>query len=158
MNSCEIDPSARVFRSQVGKEVMIREFCTVRNSFIGDKCKVYERVSIKKSNVGEGSDINTGVYIENADVGKDVQIAPNCSIVGITHEFSSEGIDNDVFERVVIGDGAWIGAGSIILPGVKIGKGAIVGAGAVVKSNIPDHFRYIGTPIQFRCDPITKKE
>lgn len=40
---------------------------------------------------------------------------------------------------VVIKDGAFIGAGSMILKGVTIGEGAIVGAGSVVTKNIPDY-------------------
>jgi acetyltransferase-like isoleucine patch superfamily enzyme len=38
---------------------------------------------------------------------------------------------------VVIGDGAWIGAGAIILKGVTVGDRAIVGAGAVVTKDVP---------------------
>jgi acetyltransferase-like isoleucine patch superfamily enzyme len=38
--------------------------------------------------------------------------------------------------RVVIGEGAWIGAGAVILPGVTIGRGAIIGANAVVTGNV----------------------
>ena len=111
---------------------------------------------MKKSSVGEDSDINSGTYVENAEIGKRVQIAPNCIIVGVTHEFSSEGIDHeDTFERITIRDGAWIGAGSIILPGVKIGKDTVIGAGAIVNRDIPDHYRYVGTPLQFKLNPIS---
>lgn len=39
---------------------------------------------------------------------------------------------------VVIGDDAWIGAHTVILPGVTIGCGAVVGAGAVVTKSIPE--------------------
>ena len=45
-----------------------------------------------------------------------------------------------------IGEGALIGAGSVILPGIKIGKWVTVGAGSVVTKDIPDHTIVIGSP------------
>lgn len=48
--------------------------------------------------------------------------------------------------KVIIKDGAHIGIGAIILPGVTIGEGAIVGAGAVVSKDIPDYAVAVGIP------------
>ena len=48
--------------------------------------------------------------------------------------------------KVIIDDGAHIGIGAIIMPGVKIGKGAIVGAGSVVIKDIPDYVVAVGIP------------
>lgn len=48
--------------------------------------------------------------------------------------------------RVVIEDGAHIGIGSIIMPGVRIGKGAIIGAGSVVTRDIPPYCVAVGIP------------
>jgi len=47
---------------------------------------------------------------------------------------------------VVIGDGAWIGIGAIILKGVTIGRNARVGAGAVVARDVPDGGIVAGNP------------
>ncbi len=47
---------------------------------------------------------------------------------------------------IVIGDGAWIGAGATILPGVTIGKSAIVGAASVVTHDIGDYEVVVGSP------------
>jgi acetyltransferase-like isoleucine patch superfamily enzyme len=47
---------------------------------------------------------------------------------------------------VVVGDGAWLGHGVVILPGVTIGAGAIVGANSVVRSDVPDHHVAAGAP------------
>jgi acetyltransferase-like isoleucine patch superfamily enzyme len=49
-------------------------------------------------------------------------------------------------EPVLIERGAWIGAGSIILPGVTIGRNAVVGAGSVVTKSIPEYSVAAGNP------------
>lgn len=48
--------------------------------------------------------------------------------------------------KVVIKDGAHIGIGTIILPGVTIGEGAIIGAGSVVNRDIPPYCVAVGYP------------
>ena len=45
-----------------------------------------------------------------------------------------------------IGDKAWIGGGAIILPGVSIGEGAVVGAGSVVTRDVPAYALVAGNP------------
>jgi maltose O-acetyltransferase len=47
---------------------------------------------------------------------------------------------------ITICDGAWLGARSMILPGVTVGEGAIVGAGAVVTKDVPAHTVVAGVP------------
>lgn len=47
---------------------------------------------------------------------------------------------------VHIGHGAYLGAGSIVLGGVRVGKGAYVGEGAVVTADVPDHSVVFGNP------------
>ncbi len=49
-------------------------------------------------------------------------------------------------EPIVIEDGAWLGAGAIILPGITIGEGAVVAAGAVVSRDVPPHVVVGGVP------------
>ena len=49
-------------------------------------------------------------------------------------------------ESISIGKDVWIGAGAIILPGVKIGNGVVVAAGAVVNKDVPDNVMVAGIP------------
>ena len=49
-------------------------------------------------------------------------------------------------KMVIIGDGSWIGAGSVILPGSHIGKHVAIGANSVVNGVIPDYSVAVGTP------------
>lgn len=50
---------------------------------------------------------------------------------------------------VILENDCWIGAGAIILPGVKIGECAIVGAGAVVTKDVPSYTIVAGIPAKF---------
>jgi len=53
--------------------------------------------------------------------------------------------------NVNIGDYVFIGASSIILPGVTIGSRVIIGAGSVVTKNIPDNSVAVGNPARVIC-------
>ncbi len=53
----------------------------------------------------------------------------------------------DLEERTVfIDDDAWVGAMSIILPGITVGKGSIIGAGSVVTKDVPPYTIVAGNP------------
>ena len=82
-------------------------------------------------------------------IGENVIIAQYVSV--ITHSYNydpNENIkDQSMYSKdVSIGDGAWIGAYSVIMPGVKIGKGAIIGVHSMVNKNIPDNEIWAGIP------------
>jgi acetyltransferase-like isoleucine patch superfamily enzyme len=47
---------------------------------------------------------------------------------------------------VVIGDGSWLGHGSVVLPGVTIGRHVVIGANSVVTKDIPDFSVAVGVP------------
>ena len=47
---------------------------------------------------------------------------------------------------ITVGDGAWIGARSIVLPGVDIGAGAVIAAGSVVQQDVPAQSLVGGAP------------
>lgn len=87
-------------------------------------------------------------------LGRQVLVAPNCIIVDsdfhapwpAERRAHDPGIERD--RAVTIADFAWIGMGSIILKGVNIGEGAIVGAGSVVRSDVPANCIALGNPAQ----------
>lgn len=76
-------------------------------------------------------------------LGEYVQLAPRVMI--FTHD-SSRSMKNPKEGEVNIGDRAYIGAGAILLPGIKIGKGSIVGAGAVVTMDVKEGSVVGGVP------------
>ncbi|OMF32608.1 acetyltransferase [Paenibacillus sp. FSL H8-0548] len=80
---------------------------------------------------------------EKISIGKNCLIAANTQIIdGSGHDLSFDNPSNRIntigdSNPVVIKNNVWIGANSIILPGVTIGEGSVIAAGSVVTRNIP---------------------
>lgn len=49
-------------------------------------------------------------------------------------------------KSVLVKEGSWIGANSVILPGVTIGRNSVVGAGSIVTKDVPDFTLVAGNP------------
>lgn len=105
--------------------------------------------------VGSDTNIEQGVHIVchcRVNIGSKVSITGRCAIVDVTHPYA--GIEDskigaailDEDSYVEIGDGAFLGYGSVILPNVKIGRGAVVGANSVVTRDVPDYAVVAGSP------------
>jgi maltose O-acetyltransferase len=75
----------------------------------------------------------------NVTIGNRVSIAPRVTLVTSSHPNNSRirGFAPVSQGPIVIEDDAWLGAGCVILPGVRIGRGAVVGANSVVAQNVP---------------------
>lgn len=83
-------------------------------------------------------------------IGDNVTLAPRVHI--LAHDASTAKFINAVrCANVVIGNDVFIGAGSIILPGVHIGNRVIIGAGSVVTKDIPDNSIAVGNPVKVIC-------
>lgn len=85
-------------------------------------------------------------------VGDYTMIAPNVVIATGTHPISPA-LREEVYQYnlpVHIGRNCWIGAGSIVLPGVTIGDNTVIGAGSVVTKDIPSDCVAYGNPCQVR--------
>ena len=85
---------------------------------------------------------------ERLTIGDRVTIGPGVMILTSTHELDIREHRAGAVQRspVIIGDGAWLGARSTILPGVTVGAGAVVNAGSVVNKDVLPHTRVGGIP------------
>jgi acetyltransferase-like isoleucine patch superfamily enzyme len=123
-----VHDQVNLYKCKIGKNCKIDAFVYVEEGVvIGDNCKIRPFVFIP-----------TGVTIED-----DVFVGPNVSFT------------NDKYPRVKgewtllrtrVKKGASIGANSVILPGVTVGEGALVGAGSVVTKDVPNRAIVAGNP------------
>ena len=85
-------------------------------------------------------------------IGKNVWVTAGCQLLCHQRDLSQYEVGKAVMDLelkyapIVIEDGAHIGIGSIIMPGVTIGKGAVIGAGSVVTRDIPPYCVAVGVP------------
>ena len=84
----------------------------------------------------------------NITIGDRVSIAPRVTLVTSSHPNHSRirGFAPVSQGTIVIEDDAWLGAGCVVLPGVRIGRGAIVGANSVVAADVPSLHIVAGQP------------
>jgi maltose O-acetyltransferase len=99
--------------------------------------------------VGEECVIELGCELELGDtitIGDRVTLGHEVLILTTSHELGPRDQRAGPLVRspVVIGDGAWIGARTTLLPGVTIGAGAIVGPGSVVNKDVAPNTRVAG--------------
>ena len=99
--------------------------------------------------IGEGCQIGAwvGIFTHGSDssirlLGKNFVNIPNTERKGYTRG------------AVYVGDYSFIGAGSVILPGVKIGKGSMISAGTLLTKSVPDYSIVTGNPAQVRGTTI----
>jgi len=114
---------------------------------------------IFKLSIGHDTFIGHEVLICGGDsyikIGNSVDIAPRVCVVNGTHKIDMSGNHSAGFglsKPIIIEDGVWIGANSVILGGITIGTKSIIAAGSVVVDNIPPNVIAAGIP----CKPIKK--
>lgn len=154
--------------ARLGENVVIEAGVLIfhpENIEIGDDVYVGHDTMLKgyhknTMRIGGGTWIGQQCFLHGAGgitIGSNVGIGPAVKIITSHHdgEDTSKPILHTpvVFKPVVIKDGADIGIGAIILPGVTVGEGAQVGAGAVVSRDVEPYTVVAGVPAK----PIRKR-
>ena len=103
---------------------------------IGDRCLIGKGSGIVGHfSIDIGNDVWTGHHVYITD--------QNHGYTDVTRPISQQSMP----ERAVsIGDGSWLGYGTVVLPGAQIGKHVTIGANAVVTGVIPDFSVAVGNP------------
>jgi acetyltransferase-like isoleucine patch superfamily enzyme len=131
-----------------------RFFCLKLSSlcpFTSGRIFLYRLMGIRiGADVYMGFDIELETnYPELVSIGNHVTISHRCIISAHMGSPSDTPVKRSFplsAKPVVIGDGAWICIGAIILPGVTIGENAVVAAGAVVSRDVPANTMVAGIP------------
>ena len=124
---------------EFGHEALVRE-----NTVIGDNTIIGSRVVIDgHSHIGSRTLLHSSAYIcPYSTIGDGVFIGPGAV-------FANDKYANRLkveLKGPIIKDGACIGAGAVILPGVTVAEGSLIGAGAVVTRDTEPDTVYAGNP------------
>ena len=142
----QLKPSQRAEREAYMKEVFAE---------CGDNCFIelplYANWGGSHVHFGNGVYANTNLTLVDDGhiyIGDRVLFGPNVTVVSSNHPLEPElrrraySYNRDVH----IGENTWIGAGTIVLPGVHIGSNTVIGAGSIVTRDIPDFVLAVGNP------------
>ena len=122
---------------------------------VGSGTYINPGVRFHRTNVsfGENCIIGGGVFFDCSGrvvVGERVNIAVGSIILSATHKILPSVFRRDLAQvdllETRIERGCWIGARSVVLPGVSIGEGCVIGSGSVVVSDCEPNGLYIGAP------------
>jgi acetyltransferase-like isoleucine patch superfamily enzyme len=133
----------------VGSGTMIGPHCTLSAGMMpGQICITDPVVSIgDRCLIGKGSAVVGHFSIA---IGNDVWTGHNVYITDQNHGYEDVarpiGTQSMPEKPVTIGDGSWIGYGSVVLPGASIGDHVVIGANSVVTGEIPSYSVAVGSP------------
>lgn len=122
---------------------------------LGKGCYVNPGVGFHRANVrlGDQCVVGSRVFFDASGsvvIGNRVKIAAGCILHSATHRIMPSvyrlAIGEVDARATWIGDGCWLGTGTIVLPGVRIGDGCVIAAGAVVASDCDPNGLYAGVP------------
>lgn len=137
--------------AEIGENSTIWHFTVVlAHVKIGKNCSIGSHSEIGRGTViGDHSRIGTLVFLpSNTIIGKGVFIGP--SVVCTDDRHPRAGNFSYSAEPPVIEDGASVGAGVVLLPGVRLGVGCLIGAGAIVSRDVPAHAHVRGEPARVK--------
>lgn len=112
---------------------------------------------VKNAELSIGDFCYIGEYNNIRAAGGKITIGNNCAISQhVTLVCSNHGIDKGTLIQkqrwstqnnfITIGNDVWIGANSVVLPGVTIHDGAVIGAGSIVTKDVPENAIVAGNP------------
>ena len=129
-------------RNRFGVQTALSTGVVFRDSELGDYSYVNYHSIVHRTTIGKFCSIGPNVVIGlgNHPVRRFVSTSPKTFLPG---PFSDRE-QYDQFPPVIIGNDVWIGANTTVLNGVKIGDGAVVGANSVVTKDVPPYAIYGG--------------
>lgn len=143
----QLHPLADVMTERIGARTRIWQFSVVLpGAQIGEDCNICSHCFIENDVViGDRVTVKNGVQLwDGLRLGDDVFVGPNVTFTNDKHPRSRQPPDD--FLMTHLEDGASIGGGATLVPGIRIGRNAMVGSGAVVTRSVPPHAIVVGNP------------
>lgn len=125
----QVLPNCVIEESRIGTDCRIGPFARLRpGTRLADHVHVGNFVEVKNAELGSGSKANHLSYVGDSTIGKDVNIGAGT----ITCNY-----DGANKHRTVIEDKAFIGSNTALVAPVTVGEGATIGAGSVIAKDAP---------------------
>jgi bifunctional UDP-N-acetylglucosamine pyrophosphorylase / glucosamine-1-phosphate N-acetyltransferase len=125
----EVHPNCVIDRTAIGAKCVIGPFARLRpESVLHDEVHIGNFVEVKKSEIGAGSKANHLTYLGDATVGRKVNVG--AGTVTVNYDGANKW-------RTEIGDGAFVGSGSMLVAPVKVGADANTAAGSTITKDAP---------------------
>lgn len=154
-----VHPFSHLEGAQIGENVQIGPFARLRpGTNMARGSKVGNFVEVKNAQVGEGSKINHLSYVGDAELGEAVNVGAGV----ITCNY-----DGYFKHKTVIGHGAFIGTNSSLVAPVNVGDGAYIGSGSVITTDVAKDSLALGRArqsnkegwaVQYRAGQEKRKE
>ncbi|MEM6639522.1 MAG: bifunctional UDP-N-acetylglucosamine diphosphorylase/glucosamine-1-phosphate N-acetyltransferase GlmU [Pseudomonadota bacterium] len=116
-------------KSHLGPNCQIGPYARVRpETYLGSQVKLGNFVEVKKSNIAKGSKVNHLTYVGDATLGESVNVGAGtvtCNYDGANKHHTH------------LGDRVFIGSGTMLVAPVDVGEGATIGAGSVISKAAP---------------------
>lgn len=118
---------------------------------IGTGVVIKPSVSIKypwKLSIGDYSWIGENVWIDNLElvkIGNNCCLSQGCYLLTGNHDFTSSTFDL-IISPINIKNEAWVGAKSVVCPGVTVCRGAVLTVGSIATKNLEEMGIYQGNP------------
>lgn len=150
-DSAMVHPAAQIDDSVViGAGTRVWQFASViRNAVLGEDCSIATCSIVDGASLGDRVIVSHGAFIDpGIEIGSDVFIGPGVKLCNDAWPrvdktgFDMEPMIDGSFVTTRIENGASLGAGVVVLPGIKIGCNVMVAAGAVVIKSVPDGHLY----------------
>jgi UDP-2-acetamido-3-amino-2,3-dideoxy-glucuronate N-acetyltransferase len=142
-----IHPLADVQSSDIGSGTRVWQFVVILpGAKVGADCNVCAHSFIENDVVvGDRVTIKSGVQLwDGLRIADDVFIGPNVSFTNDKLPRSKQHLAAPLATEIE--SGASLGAGCVVLPGLRIGRCAMVGSGSVVTRSVPSNAIVMGNP------------
>ena len=146
-----IHPLSDVHTHIIGKGTRIWQYAVIlEHAQIGEDCNINAHTFIEGDVIlGNRVTVKSGVYLWNgARIADNVFIGPNATFVNDLKPRSREYPEH--FAKIIIDEGASLGANCTILGGRHIGSFSLIGAGALVTKDIPPFTLWYGSPAKHK--------